>query len=180
MAEGVIYRHTVEAFVERVLTRRALLTPEFRAELRALGLDAAAPKEVNLETWALLVRAVAARLCPGKPEAEALETVGREMLAGYSESLVGRSLFVLLRLLGPQRAMMRMAENYHSADSITRVEARALTAGSVELAFNTTGGLSHYVRGLLLEMLARLKARTPTVTFAHIGEREVFVVSWSP
>ena len=178
--EGVIYRHTVEAFVERVLIRRELVTPEFSSALLKIGLDVENPKEVNLETWALLVRATAARLCPGRPDAEALETVGHEMLAGYSESLVGRSLFLLLRLLGPQRAMLRMPENYHSADSISRIETRTLSPHAVELSFNTTGGLSDYVRGLLLEMLKQVKARNPVVTFAHTGGRDVFVVSWSP
>ncbi|MGV3619727.1 MAG: DUF2378 family protein [Archangium sp.] len=179
MAEGVIYRHAVEAFVERVLRRRELLTPEFTARLRSLGLDATRPHEVDLETWALLVRAAAAQLAPNETIDDALEEVGHEVLLGYSETLVGRSLFALLRLLGPQRAMLRMAENYHSADSVTHVDARTLSPTSVELSFNTTGGLSPYVRGVLLETLHQVKAREPRVTFESNGDAVVFRIGWS-
>lgn len=179
MSEGVIYRHTVAAFVERVIERRGLSSPELSAELLKLGLDVTNPKEVDLETWALLVRAVAARLCPGKPDAEALTTVGREMLAGFSESLVGRSLFLLLRLLGPQRAMLRMPENYQSADSVSRIVARTLSPTSVELSFANAAGIPDYVRGVMLATLDQVKAKNPMATFAHIDGRDVFVVSWS-
>lgn len=178
MSDGVIYRHSVESFVERVLQRRGLLSPDFIRELKALGVDVEKPTEVDLATWARLVRATAAKLSPSKDIDAALEDVGLETIAGYLESLVGRSLFVLLRLFGPRRALLRMQENYHSADSITRIDARALSPTSVELVFNTTGGTPTYVRGLMLGTLIHLKVRSPQVTFEETGGRTVFTTSW--
>lgn len=175
---GVIYRHTVEAFVKRILLRRGLLSLEFERELRVLGLDVQHCRDVDLETWSKIVRATAARMSPGKAEAEALEDVGHEMLIGFAESLVGKGLMFVLRFLGPARALLRMPENYQSADSITRVTARQLSPREVELTFNTTGGMPTYVRGLMLETLAHLKAHDATVRFDERIDSTVFNLSW--
>jgi len=178
MTGGVIFRHTVDAFVERVLVGEGLMSVEFERELRALGLDVAHPAEVDLETWSRLVRATSKRLSPAKPEADALEDVGRHILRGFAESLVGRGLFLALRMLGPRRAALRMPENYRSADSITQVVARELGPSRVELTFNTTGGMPTYVRGLMLESLRQVGARAPEVSFEERSNETVFVMSW--
>ena len=63
--EGVIYQHTVEAF------------------------DATRPKALSLERWLALLHATAKRLSPNKALDDALEELGREMIRGYLEGLVG-------------------------------------------------------------------------------------------
>lgn len=177
-AEGVIFRHTVEAFVARVIVRSGLLSLEFDRELRELGVDVHRPRDVDLPTWTRLVRATARRLSPQKPEDEALEEVGREMLRGFAASLVGRGLMFVLRRLGPRRALLRMPDNYRSADSVTKVTARELSSTEIELTFNSTGEMPTYVRGLMLETLAQLE--TPaTATWEVRPEGTVFKISWS-
>ena len=178
-AAGVIYRHTVEAFVERVLLRRGLLSLEFDRELKALGIDASRPKELNLDAWLKLLKASARRLSPGRSEADALEDVGREMLRGYIDGLVGKALFMVLRLVGPRRAMLRMAENFQTADSITSVTARELTATSVELEFRPSFGIPTYTSGVLLEAMGLLRAKDPKVEFRELTEVTQFSVSWA-
>jgi uncharacterized protein (TIGR02265 family) len=178
MSGGVIFRHSVEAFVERVLVAQGLMSPEFERELKRLGLDVAHPAEVNLETWSALVRAASRRMSPSKREADALEDVGRHMLRGFAASLVGKGLFLALRMLGPRRAVLRMPENYRSADSITHVIAREVSPTCMELTFNTTGGMPTYVRGLMLESMTHVGAREPRVTFEERANETVFVLSW--
>ena len=180
MAQGVIYRHTVEAFVERVLLRRGLLSLEFDRELKALGIDASRPKELSLEAWLALLRASARKLSPGRSEDDALEDVGREMLRGYIDGLVGKALFMVLRLVGPRRAMLRMAENFQTADSVTRVIARELTATSIELEFRPSFGIPTYQRGVMLEALGLLRAKEPKVEFRELPTDAMqFIVSWA-
>lgn len=179
MRAGVIYRHTVDAFVDRILVRRGLLTDDFARQLEALGLDVGRTTGLELETWADVVRAVAARLSPDKAPDDALEQVGREMLIGFSESLAGRGLFLLLRLIGPRRALLRMSENFQSADSVTRVSSSLVGERAVELVFSTTGHMPTYVRGLILEALRQLEARAPSVTFEEGDDATVFFVTWA-
>ncbi len=175
----IVYRHTVEAFVEQVLVRRGLLTPDFIAELKQLGLDVTQPREQPPEVWVAVLRATAARLSPARSVADGLEDVGRAMASGFLESLAGRALFVLLRMLGPHKAFLRMPENIQSADTFTQVKARSLAPGSVELIFNTTLGAPTHTRGILLEALFRLNTKNSSVSFTEHADSTAFVVTWA-
>ena len=178
--EGVIYQHTVETFIARVLLRRGLLSLEFDRELRAMGVDASRPKEMSLELWTAMLRATAKRMSPGKAPDDAVEELGREMIRGYRDGLVGRGLFVLLRMLGPRRALLRVKENFNTGDNVTKVKARELSPTCVELEFETTSGIPTWSRGILLEALQQLKVRDPKVEFRMLPSMAtVFTVSWA-
>lgn len=180
MAEGVIYRHTVEAYIQRVLLRRGLLSLEFDRELKGLGVDASRPGEATLDVWVAMLKATAKRLSPGRPEADALEDVGREMLRGYVDGLVGKALFMVLRISGPRRAMLRAMENYRTADSVTTVKSTELGPTSIDLEFSSSFGIPTYVCGLLSETLVLLRAREPRVAFRDLPSgATVFNVSWA-
>ena len=180
MAEGVIFKHTVEAYIARVLLRRGLLSLEFDRELKTLGVDASRPKEVSLAVWLSMLRASAKRLSPGKAESDALEDLGREMLRGYCDGFVGKALFVVLRVMGPRRAMLRMMDNYRTADSVTTVKATELSASSIGLEFSSAFGIPSYVRGLLSETLVLLRVREPKVESLDLASgATMFTVSWA-
>lgn len=177
---GVIYRHTVEAFVQRVLLRRGLLSLEFDRELKALGVDASRPTELPIAVWDALLRTTAKRLSPGKNEADALDDLGREQLRGYAEGLVGRALLTVLRLIGPRRTMLRMMENYRTADNVTEVKATELSPSAIDLEFNSDFNVPTFIRGLLDETLVLLRAKDPKVVFKkQASGSTVFSVSWS-
>ena len=180
MTEGVIYRHTVEAFTQQVLLRRGLLSLEFDRELKALGFDASRPKETSLPVWIAMLKACAARVSPGLPEVEGLEEVGREMLRGYVDGLVGKALFMVLRLIGPRRALLRMMENYRTADSLTTVKATEKGPTSIELEFNSSFGVPTYIRGLLSESVIQMRAHEPKVEVLDLASGATrFTVSWA-
>ncbi len=178
--EGVIYRHTVEAFVQRVLLRRGLLSLEFDRELKALGIDVSRPKELGVDAWVAMLNASSKRLSPGKSAEEALEELGREMIRGYQDGIVGRGLFVLLRLIGPRRALMRMKENFKTSDSVTTITSTEVSPTCIEIEFLTVFGTPTYAQGILLEALVQLKAREPKVEFRVLpSAATVFTVSWA-
>lgn len=178
--EKVIFAHTLQAFIQRVIMRRALLSIEFDKELRALGVDVSRPKEVNLATWVALLRACAKKMSPGAPEDEALEQVGREMMQGYSEGLVGRAMTIVLKLIGPRRSLLRMMENYATADNMTTVKVVEVTPTTMELEFNSTGDMPTYVRGILSEMLRTVGARDIKIDYRTLpSSATVYSVSWT-
>jgi uncharacterized protein (TIGR02265 family) len=180
MADGVVFRHTVEAFIDRVILRRGLLSLEFDKELKALGLDVSRPVELSVTVWISVLRACARRLLPAGTEAEGLELVGREMLRGYLEGLVGKSLFMLLRMLGPRRALLRIMESYRTADNVTTIKATERAPNCVDLEFNNAFEVPTYVRGLVLEAMPMLGAREPKVEFRLLPSGvTVFTASWT-
>jgi uncharacterized protein (TIGR02265 family) len=169
---GVIFRHTVEAFFAEVVDRLHLFTHD---ELRAQGLWP--PRDVDIFAWVALLRTTASRLRPDAPAEEALEEVGREMVRGYVASLTGRSLFALLRMLGPRRAMLRLAENYRTADSVTEVVTTQVSPTHLRLAYGDTGGVPTYVKGVLAESLERIGV-TARIAFIEAPEGVTFDVRW--
>ena len=75
---------------------------------------------------------------------------------------------MLLRLLGPRRALLRMKENFNTGDTVTTVKTKELTFG-----------MPTYAKGLLLDALTQLKARDPKVEFRMLGaEQTVYTASW--
>jgi uncharacterized protein (TIGR02265 family) len=180
MEAGVIYAHTVEAFVQRVLLRRGLLSLDLDKALKTRGFDASRPSELKLAIWLEVLRIVAKHGQPNASEADALEWVGYEMVRGYCDGLVGKSLFMLLRMLGAKRAMLRIAANYGTADSVTRVTAVARGDSAVDLEFNSDFGVPFFIKGVLLESLVQINAANPAVSFSTLPSGSVmFSTSWA-
>lgn len=179
---GVIYRHTAQAFFEQVLARRGLLSKALVDRLRALGVDPAKPRDVELTTWWKVVRLGAEALSPQKPLEEAFRDLGREVLRGYESSLVGKTSFLVLRMMGPRRAVTRLAESFRQSDDFTQVEVRELGPQKTLVRFTVPGGLPYpwYTEGVLLEGLALLGAKSPAVEVqAATGDSTDFIVSWA-
>lgn len=171
---GVVFRHTVDAFITQVVIRLGVLSGR---ELREKQLDP--PRDVDRDTWEWLLREVARRKTPDGTEDGGLEWVGREMMKGYVQGLVGKSVFMVARILGPKRALLRMADTFSSADSITKVTAEAKSDRQVELHFTEVGAIPTYVKGILSEALLQLGVKDHTVSFkAHPHGGATFDVTW--
>lgn len=166
-APKVVYSHTVVAFLSRIFARRGLLQGPTLQKLAALGIDVKHPRDLPLDTWWKMVRLAADSIAAGSPEAEAFHEVGREMLRGFEATVVGKSLFLVMRVLGTRRAMLKMAEHYRTADSVTEVVTKELSPTSVELRFTVDGGIPFpsYTQGILLEGMRLVGGKLPTVTF---------------
>lgn len=174
MSEPVVYRHVIEAFLMRVVHSRQLFT---LAELRTRGLEP--PRDAPIETYVKFVREAAARAHPDVSEHEALERVGRETIQGYVKGIVGQGIAIVMRLLGPRRGLLRMAENYRTTDNVTEVVATALGPSHVRLEFNRTYGIPEFQKGILSEVMNVLNQKEHVVTFALAeGDGAVFEVTW--
>ncbi|MFO0600886.1 MAG: DUF2378 family protein [Myxococcaceae bacterium] len=151
--EPVVYRHTVEAFVNRVFVRRGLLTPEVVSKLRTLGLDPTRPRDMPVDPWRAVLKEASSLVLPGASEADAMRELGREMVRGFEASLVGRTLFIGLKLLGVKQTLRTIARNYRSADNATEVTTRELGERQFELTFTIRAGIPFptYTEGVLEE-----------------------------
>lgn len=178
--EGVVFRHAAESFLTNVVKRNGLLTPEFAAELLGIGFDVNKPRDTEASVWISLLRKTAKRLSPDAPESEALERVGREMLRGLFDTLVGRGMLMVMKLLGPRKALLQIAESYKTSDTITKVTTAELSPTHVKLSFNSVGGVPTYVRGLLAEAMDVLKVKNGVITFLERADGGTdFEVKWS-
>ena len=150
---GVIFRHTVEAMIQRVLLRRNLLTPALAQDLKALGLDVTRPHDVPLAVWQSVLRHVSKLVAPGQPEDAALEELGREVLRGYADTLVGKGTLLVAKMLGPRRALLRIGETWATAGDAYRITITEKSPREIEALAEGVGDLAHYYKGVFHESM---------------------------
>ena len=181
MSDHVVYSHTVRALVENVLTPRGLLDTAFRAELKALGIDPQRPHDISSSTWWKLLQRAGARLSPAAPPDVAMEALGRAMVLGYGQTFLGKSTFVVLRLLGPRRALARLTDQFRATNTSLEVKSRELAPTDFEVSIHTQGGgpAPGYAAGILVEGLRQVGAPNPRVELVTTNELEtVMRVRW--
>lgn len=178
----VIYRHTVEGFFKQVLVRRGLLTPTFAAKLASFGVDPNKPRDLDLPTWWKVIAATAELLAPGASVEDAHREAGRELVRGFEQSLVGKTSFLVLRMLGHRRAVTKLAESFKSADNASTVDVLEATPTSARVRIAVEGGHPQptYTEGILLEGLQMLGAKDVAVKHQRDAARAVlFDVTWA-
>ena len=161
----VVFRHTVESFIRDVLQRRELLTPDFVAALATKGVEVARPRDLPRESWWALLELTAERIMPGRPREQNLELIGREMVRAFADGLVGRGLFMLLKIMGPRRAVLRTAENFRTADNFSSVSVREVSRNHLELAYTPVAGMPELVLGILSESMTLIGIKNPQVVY---------------
>jgi uncharacterized protein (TIGR02265 family) len=101
------------------------------------------------------------------------------MLRGFFDSMVGRGLFMVLRMMGPRRALLRMKENFSTSDNVTSITSREVSPTCTELEFASAFAIPTYARGLLSEAMVMLNAPQHSVEFTELSTgATVFRVSW--
>ncbi len=180
MGERLVFQNTVEGLFARGLAGR--VTPTLKEQLRQVGLDLDRPllPAYPVETWSRCVALTARVLHPGEPEPEALGRVGERMVDGYLETTMGRAMFGVLRLLGPQRTLGRMQKNLRSANNYTEVRLTEVSPREADLWMNEPGPLRYFMKGVLLAGLRGAGTPDVRVELRHFDDASVtYRVSWS-
>lgn len=179
---AVVYNHTVKGFLQHVLQRRSLLSPAVIAELADLGLDVKRPADMPIDAWWKVLNVARRLVASDLKEEAAWELLGGEVVRGFSETLVGRSAFLVLRLLGPRRALRQLTAQYRAADSVTQVDSRELEPNRVELLYRVVGGIPQpaYVKGILKVGMELVGAKQTEVTWTPAeADAYRYLVSWA-
>lgn len=175
MAQGIVYRHAVEALINRIALGHQLFTMK---ELRERKLDT--PRDMQMDEYVSFLREVARRLSPNATEDEALTRTGREMLSAYAQTFVGRTAFMVLRIGGVKKGVMRAADSMSTADDTTKLTAESLGERHVRIHANKSYGVSAFQVGLMLQLLETLGVKSGgkvTVT-PGAGDEASYDVTW--
>lgn len=178
--ERVVFSHTVAAMLERVFVRRGVLE-QATPRLKQLGIDPQQPHDVPVPVWREVLRLAAELTAPGAPEDVAMRELGRELVRGFQASLVGRMVFMVLRMSGLERAIKSIASNYRNADNATEVIVRRLGPRHFELHFNVVEGIPFptYTEGVLQEIAHAATVELQSLTFEVLSPRDVvYRVKW--
>ena len=179
MKEMLVYDYTMEALL-RVLGQP--LTAGHLAGLRALGVH---PRQLQpaypLEVYTQVLHFVVAELWPQLPRDEAGFELGRAFMRAYQQTVMGKAVAAVTRVIGPHRALERMSRNFRSANNYTETALNKVGPHHYELWFNHARH-TNFFRGLLTEALTRTGARNLSVTLLSTGEADeaTFRICWTP
>lgn len=178
-AEPLIFSHTVEALFHRAL--RGRVSDALRAELRKLGidLDARLLPAYPFERWLDALDLTVASLYPDLAPAEAFHELGKVLVESYQETMIGRALFTMLRVLPPRRVVGRMARNFRSSNNFTDVQIRDIDVCTVELDFNLVERQPSFTQGILAAGLPAVGIKGSSVTLVSFdGKRATYRLAW--
>lgn len=160
----VVFNSGFEALFSREI--RGKVTPTIDQAIKALGVNLDKPFQpaYPVETWAALLDLLGKHLYPDDSTPEAYRKLGRSTIVGFGETLAGRALFPLLRLIGPVRALDRASRNYAATNNYTKVVLTRVGPTSFNFYLNEKHTLPQYDMGVVEEMLSQLHVASPQVT----------------
>lgn len=179
MTERLLFNSFVEAAIVKPYAGR--LTPRLKDRLRQhqLDLDAKLRPGYSAGLLAHWLEAMAEELYRDVPRAMALEAMGRRFIVGWKETLTGRAVMQLVKLLPAKRALGRLERNFRATDNFTRIDFTDLGPTAMRLAFHDVCGVPDYFFGLLDEGATISSAKNPRCRLETLeGAGAHFICEW--
>lgn len=187
--QAAVFSSALEGFGRAFRPR---ISPAAIDELRALGLDFDRLQPAySLHVWEQTVRVVARALFPSMSPEDAWRRLGREFVPGYTETLLGRALLGMARIVGPRRLMERIGRNLRSGGNFAVVTTHVVSANEVEVESSIDAPflaewagrdlvMHSYRQGVLEGALEAINVQG-TVVLAHVDRAKQsakYRVSW--
>jgi uncharacterized protein (TIGR02265 family) len=156
-------------------------TPEVVNRLRQVGFDPEGPllPAYPIDAYLGAMRVIADARWPGQPLDDQMYELGRGLLRGYAQTLVGKALLPLLKLIGPERALQRMTRSIRTTNNYTETRLESLGPGHSSLWISPVYFPGYY-RGVLAEGFALNQVPGAEVQLAdRQGESARFEIRWS-
>lgn len=180
--EQIVFGHNFEGLFMKGLGEQ--VTPGLRAQLREAGIDLEKPllPGYPVQTWMKALSLTAAALYGHRPVDEAYEELGRRFIGGYFETMLGKALLAMLKVVGPERTFKRMTQNFRSGNNFNEVESRILAPGKAEMRINhVLCEGPGFVRGILQQGLTMIAGHEVSVDVERFeGTSAVYLARWKP
>ncbi|WP_317987791.1 DUF2378 family protein [Hyalangium gracile] len=179
MADRLVFDHTIEGLFVRGLAGQ--MTPRLKEKLRLAGVDLEHKllPAYPFDTWTECIGVAARELYPDRPETEGWRLLGERLVEGYQETVLGGSMFAMLKALGPRRMLARAQKSFRSGNNYSEVRVKDLAPTVMELWMNDPGMLRYFVQGVFLAALRASGAPGCTVDIIHADEQgTTYRASW--
>lgn len=177
--ELLIFEQTIEALFVRALGGR--LTPDCKVRLRQAGLDVDQKLKpaYSFKSWMTFIRIAAEELYPGVPMEEGTFKLGEAHIEGFRETMLGRAVLSLLRVLGPRRTLNRATQNFRAGNNYTESRLTEHGPGQFELWMNEVGDFPAFTAGIIHAGLTIAGAKELRVEPAdYDGHACTYRISW--
>lgn len=176
--EWYVYEHTVEGLFFKALRPR--IGPALAEKFKALGIDLTGkPRSLAHEQWKKALALAATELFEGTLD-ERYRQLGRAVLLRYEETLMGKTVVGLMRLLGPRRVLQRINVSLRSGNNYIEATLKELGERSFEGEINECNGNPNYIAGVIEQGLIIAGAKEQRVVPQSFdGHRAKFSIEWS-
>ena len=171
--DAVIFAHTAEGFFVRGLG--AALTPALREALKPLGFDFSRPllPAYPVSRWNEALFVVRRHVHPSLSDDEGIRLLGERMIDGYNETMVGKAVLSMARLIGPRRTVGRTRKNWRSGNNYSEVEVVEHAPNDFSILMNEPGAARWVSQGLLSAGLRFAGAKSLRVDLEHFTDVDV-------
>ena len=130
MSEPLVFSQSFEALLRAT---GASLSAESKSRFRALGVDfdKRLLPAYPLDVWVNAMELGSSLLAPGEEKSLRHFALGKRMVDAYGETLVGRALLAVMRVIGPRRTIERMTRNLRSTNNYTESTLEVLPNGQL-------------------------------------------------
>jgi uncharacterized protein (TIGR02265 family) len=157
------------------------LTPRLKERLRALGLDLDRKllPGYPAKLWPAAMRATAAELYPQLELQEAATKLGTRFIERYFGSTLGSAVAIMLRTLGPMRALGRVERALRNTNNYQRTKFTPRGDKQAELWIAEVNGVAGWFTGMFKGTCQRIGVKDPRIeVIADDGHSATFLLSW--
>jgi uncharacterized protein (TIGR02265 family) len=175
----MVFDHAVEGLF--LVALRGQLSPATQESLRRAGLDLSKKLQpaYPFEVWKRCLEIVAAELYPRLSRAEAWRKLGRAIVEGMSQRVMGRAMVRVSRMLGPLRALKRLDHILNSAGNYVEARVTERSRTCIEVSINEVMGQPTYYQGILEASLVMTGTEVGQVELISLnGFGATYRVSW--
>jgi len=176
MSEPVVFVAGMEGLIKALEPR---VDAAFWKKLRERGFDREKPllAATPAKTWLLVLEAGVEAV--GGDRTAALRALGVAAIEGFQQTLVGRALFPLLKLIGLKRGLERISRSFQSGNDFLDMKLVSFEPGEARLEAREVLGVGEHFAGMLIAGCTAVGAREVSCETRPAGNGAHFVVKWS-
>jgi uncharacterized protein (TIGR02265 family) len=180
VSQQVVFQQMVEGLFIRGIGED--LTPESKNAIKEAGIDLTKRllPAYPIEIWEACLSIAAKQIYPKVPEPEAMFQLGERFIQGFAETIVGKALGQLIRIIGVHRAMKRFTQSLRSSNNF--MEATAVPTGdnSYSITISNVHNQPGFMQGVMTAGSRFMGLKDPVMT---IEKREgagcVYSLKWT-
>lgn len=149
MNEQLWFDFTVEGIFVKGLGQR--LTPELRSDLKTLGidLDRLGPA-YPVATARKGLEAAWQRVFPELSKTDAFRELGRLSVQGYLDTMVGKAVLGLVRIMGVKRSLLRLHQSLSGGSNYVKASSELVGPNTIEITIQDASDMPTFWEGVLL------------------------------
>lgn len=175
--ERIIFANAFES-LRKVLPGE--LPPQLNEQLIALGVNFArlAPA-YPLPTWRQAIELFAQQGRTLPLEDAAYFEMGRALVTHYGDSLIGKALLSAMQVIGPTRALKRLARSFRTTNNFSEATIVDVAPTHYRVTLNEVAH-PQFERGVLTEGMVRAGATDVRVSLTATAPMVEYEVRWGP